>query len=135
MGSFGPKFSFGGNPNSTKKIKIKEENVDDSNITPGPGHYDNSKDIVCYKSSSYIFPKEKKDFNPLLKGKEVRPEPATYNIGDPDFKTKNVIFSKDKRFKDNKEKENHKFYNIPYSLFDFPTFVPVTGFDTKYRYI
>ena len=51
-------------------------------------------------------------------------------------KNKSIFIEKSERSKvKDKNIPGPGHYHIPYSLFDFPGFVPVNGFDIKYKYI
>jgi hypothetical protein len=130
LGNYGPKYSI--NKLHTSSSKNKNSNDSLYSSVPGPNKYDNSKDNVLYRAAGWKFDKSSKEYKI---NKNSIPGPGQYDplIG----KSNKSIFI---------EKSNRKplsvsnnpgpgYYKIPYSLFDFPGFVPVNGFDVRYRYI
>ena len=129
LGQYGPKYSFYGT-NIEKKANKKDF------ITPGPGEYDNSKLSISYRQSNWKFGTEKRDYNPFQSSKEKLPGPGAYTLGKPGETNKSIFIGKSKRSDQKKmEVPGPGHYKIPCSLFDFPNFIQVQGFDTKYKYL
>lgn len=133
IGNYGPKYSINKLHSTTSQLsKNDNQNKSLSSLIPGPDKYDNSKNNVLYRAAGWKFDKSSRDA--LVYKKEV-PGPGRY---DPEIqKTNKSIFIEKSSRKPLTVSNNPGpgFYKIPYSLFDFPGFVPVNGFDVRYKYI
>ncbi len=126
LGNFGPKYSINKEHQTKARVNNKVEN-------PGPQQYDNTKINILYKASSWKFDQSVKLNNSKIS--ESQPGPGQY---DP-----SLIGSKKGIFIGTSNRKNLKttevpgpgHYHIPYSLFDFPGFVPISGFDAKFKFI
>lgn len=115
----------------TNTSKLKQ--LDDQSVSslPGPTSYQNTKDPVLYRASTYKIGKE-----PRFKSqKNVAPDPGAYDPQLLESKRK-IFMTKQKRevFKTNNNPGPGQ-YRIPCSLFDFPNFAVSNGFDPKFRRI